>query len=102
MRKQMTVKVSKKDIRYGRQGNENSCALALALKDKGFSEVQVNGEEINVMKNGMVGIYHTSGPVEMFIENFDDDKSSVSPTTFRLRLAKKCNSRNDDEFARWW
>lgn len=89
MRKMMTVRVTKKDIKYGRKGNAESCAIALALKDKGFKCVEVGDDQITVEKKDTVGQYITSGAAMTFIEKFDTDKKTVRPSTFRLKLNRK-------------
>lgn len=98
MRKKMIVRVTKKDIKYGRREQPNSCALALALKDKGFNRVHVDGCTINVEKKGRVGIYDVSDSAGTFIDNFDTDKKTVKPKTFKLKLLTKFGWRDRDEF----
>ncbi len=98
MRKKMTVRVTKKDIKYGRQEDTQSCAIALALKDKGFTKVNVNGDTVCVAKKGKVGVYNVPARANTFIDNFDYDKKAVKPRTFKFDLITKFGWGDRDEF----
>lgn len=98
MRKNMTVRVTKKDIKYGRMGEAESCAIALALKDKGFKRVEVGDCSIFVEKGGKGGEYITSDAASTFIERFDDDKNLVKPSSFKFKLHRKYDPKEDPQF----
>lgn len=101
----MDVKVSRKNIKYGRREQEKSCPIALAIKGMGFKHVAVRDYMVTLMKDKMCYEYLPSDRAASFIERFDDyvDKKHFRPTTFRFKLRRKFTT---DEARRegneWW
>lgn len=95
----LKVRVSKTNIRRGKKGDENTCAVSRAVstaiqaKRNGMSVSTGGGTEIEVWQNGSVVRYigvteREQKRIDDFIGNFDSAKSKVKPCTFRLKLEK--------------
>lgn len=94
--KVFTVHVNKTNIRRGRKGDANSCAITKAIareimaKRRGI-EVEVGaGDNIEITENGITRNYtcwneRVARRVTKFINDFDNKKSLVKPTKFRIR-----------------
>lgn len=87
----ITVDVKQKHINKGVQGNQNTCAIAVALEEMfDADEVCVSDDEITVEKsNGFSFKFEwnkISAAVKKFIEKFDQDKKSVKPFKFQLPI----------------
>ncbi len=77
----MIIRVKKKHIRAGKQGESEFCPIALAVKDQLNAEyVCVDGAGVSV--DGI--FYKPTQRIERFMEKFDDKKSSVKPCSVRL------------------
>lgn len=89
----MRLKVERKHITKGNQGEAESCALALALNDQikqafggaiELDEVRVGGSTSTIIIPAQTITFNNSRAATKFIENFDDNKKSVRPTTLNL------------------
>lgn len=82
--KYVTVKVTRKHIAAGKPSHACECPIALALKDKGFSSVEV-------WRHGWYPEPSTGGCAMLskkaldFVDLFDNERP-VKPATFRLPL----------------
>lgn len=75
----ITVEVTQQDIERGRPGTCGECPVALALKRRGFTHVDVNEDWISVDYR-----YSRSGSdVVWFIDNFYNGRP-IFPQTFEL------------------
>jgi hypothetical protein len=94
--KKLKVVVKKKHI-FGGQPNEgDQCAIALALMDKGFTKVAVDGNDITGYKNEVLyGTGKVPKSAKSFIEKYDNSKFdedtneytfTVKPFSFNLVL----------------
>lgn len=83
----MKVKVTQKHIDEGCQGSASSCAIALALKDKGFEDVSVGGG-CTVRKPGSkkLRVYPGNLKAVNFIRAFDgkDGYIKAKPQTLEF------------------
>lgn len=75
----ITVEVTQQDIERGRPGTCGECPVALALKRRGFTHVDVNEDLISVDNR----YYRSDSDVAWFIYNFDNGRP-VFPQTFEL------------------
>lgn len=80
------VNVTAHDIRYGRQGNPRTCAIAQVLKREfkeqdvrvGCADIKVDGYRMNRLESKVMS----------FITMFDKDRKSVKPFSFIIKLIK--------------
>jgi hypothetical protein len=80
----MLVKVTENHIKKGVRKKADRCPIALALKDKGFWDVSVNGLLVSaVTPSGKIVKKVTSLPMDNFIHNFDSG-NPVKPISFRM------------------
>ena len=78
----LTLRVTENDIRLGKQGDANCCAIAGTVKRLVKPEFR---EEVSVSENIEVGLDLCAvkkGDISKFITKFDDNKAGVRPTDF--------------------
>lgn len=80
------INVTATDIKKGEQENSHTCAIARSLKAR-FSEDDVDVTEYEIVV-GEYSMEDVPGKVVTFIKKFDEDKNSVKPFSFRLKLKK--------------
>lgn len=86
----VSIRVRQKDIKEGECGDENLCAVALAVRNyfnnvlnMSVEDVEVTSDTVRVKFDDLV--FGTTNKLQDFIEKFDDDKSNVKPCTLQLR-----------------
>ncbi len=98
----LKVRVTKTNIRRGKKGNSDTCAVSRAVrtaiqaKRNGMTVDTGGGTDIEVWEGGdslnrvkYIGVTaREQKRIDDFINNFDDKKSKVKPCTFRLKLEK--------------
>jgi len=67
----MIVDIKQKHIDKGRPGSKDICAVALAVWDLGFEDVDVGNKYIRVKKDGFWISYRQNTVVMNFIGNYD-------------------------------
>ncbi len=88
----MIIRVTRKDIAAGIQGNASGCPIALAINRqlrprKRFQNgVEVNGGQIQIIDTGEALPF--SKRMDQFVTRFDEDRALVKPTVFRIRRPK--------------
>ena len=84
-KKALTVKVTKKDIEKGIMDDATACPIARALHKLYVRKVRVGTKYLEFDGDGYMDaeLPHTA---RQFIKNFDDDRESVSPFSFKLTL----------------
>ncbi|AXH46555.1 hypothetical protein SEA_ROBINSPARKLES_110 [Gordonia phage RobinSparkles] len=82
----MKVTVTQEHIDKGKPWEICNCPIALALKEKGFANVEVSTLAISVGKNNQALLNHYSVPsiAKQFIKAFDDGQT-VEPFEFETR-----------------
>lgn len=79
------IRITQQDIDDGKQYKDRSCAIAVNLKRDRIVPLQIS---VNHNNSGgiKIGKEHFAMPsrVENWIDDFDVDKSSVKPITFKL------------------
>jgi uncharacterized protein (UPF0297 family) len=81
--KNFKISVEDADIRHGENCNREHCAIALALKNKGYEDVNVDWDYVKIHNN----YYFVSKRARNFIRRFDDGLD-VRPSTFILKIAR--------------
>ena len=85
----MKIYVSEENIEHGKRCDDETCALALAFKDAGFSGVSVGDESVDLWDASSLGeelhtkSYELSDKLKVFIELFDEG-GDASPLEFEL------------------
>jgi len=86
----MRIRVTRKDIEQGIQGNSFHCPVARAIQRALRAQEVWVREIIIVKKSGSSQTYVTPSPVENFIEQFDSallDFEAPRPFSFTLEKA---------------
>ena len=79
----MKIQVTRKHIKAGKMGRMTLCPIALALKERGFENVKITTETVEVD-----GAELTLSPSEAkFVDDFDSGKP-VKPFVLHLRFAQ--------------
>jgi hypothetical protein len=86
----LTVKVTKEHIKKGTVWSDDSCPIALALKDQGFKGVFVPGEQFTVKFGKFNLTYGLPVKADLFIEKFDNEML-VKPFSFMAELVEAEN-----------
>ncbi|ANA87336.1 hypothetical protein PBI_KAMPE_104 [Gordonia phage Kampe] len=88
----MKVTVTQEHIDKGKRWEICNCPIALALKEKGFNNVEVSTFEISASKHNdlMINHYRVPSVAKRFIKSFDDGHP-VEPFTFEARKYKDEN-----------
>ena len=85
----VTIEVTADDIKRGKRGEADTCAVARAIKRAlpGAKDLEVSGYGIDFLNPLTKGMEECEIPkkVAAFIEAFDKDRNSVKPFTFTLR-----------------
>lgn len=79
----MLIKVEKNHINEGVQCSPQSCPIANAIRDMFKFETKIYVVHNYITINDKS--YKTTRGMRKFITNFDKVRSSVKPTTFRLK-----------------
>jgi hypothetical protein len=89
------IKVSSEHIKKGTPVGGRLCPIALALKDAGFTDVDVDDESIQATKDGLFIYTGTPKRAATFVRKFDNEKK-VAPFNFYLEyeLEEECVSVN--------
>jgi hypothetical protein len=87
------ISVTEKDIQNGDPLNSSGCPVALAIirrVDKKY-KVAVSSESVSIYspKHEEVWFVKTPAKVKYFIDNFDEDRDSVDPMTFKIDLPEE-------------
>lgn len=86
--KQLHVRVTRKHIENGCVLSQSFCPIALAVREKGYKRVTVNGSEIKTGRTGHGGKTYKLPPIaEKFVRLFDYG-SPVKPITFKANVQK--------------
>lgn len=80
------ITVTKTGIRKGHQGDIFSCPIARACVAVGLKNVTVDGTEVEGTYHGETFNATLPKRAQKFVERFDNDKKSVKPFSFLLRL----------------
>ena len=89
----VTLSVNRKHIVCGRQNSAASCPIALALIDKGFTDVGVGRVSATfTCKNKSFVVAQLSERAQKFIERFDGFKL-VKPFRFQFTATTKFRKR---------
>lgn len=95
--KEITVRVTRKDIKNGQKGSQAACAVARAVRRAtGFRMTRVTSENVAVITRGEDKMPRSDGanvrysaklPIraQNFVRNFDDGVK-VKPFTFKVTL----------------
>ena len=85
--KKLRIRVTKKNIKYGKPNTTDFCPIALAVKSKiKTSNVSVDGETIELTSSRFNGaIYDLPVRAQKFVDRFDTG-DSVKPFSFTATL----------------
>lgn len=81
----VTVKVTQEHINKGKVQNENSCPIALALKEQGFKGVAVPGGTFTLKVGKFHPSYTLPKKADQFVDTFDYE-GKVKPFEFTAEL----------------
>jgi hypothetical protein len=75
-----TIKVDWKHIAKGEPEETESCPIALALREQGARDVDVNEDSINIGEKS----YDMPGKARTFVTIFDSYRTDVKPMEFKI------------------
>lgn len=82
----INVKISQEDIENGQRGDSGNCAIALALSKRGYRNVEVDVDSIDLCyQDKPYTTYALPYEMNSFIKDFDEGRI-VTPTKFEFEV----------------